>query len=313
MDRRAFLKSSVAGPAALGALAAGGVVGKSAPQERPSPLTANDVQSYVRSLGADWVDPQRTVDTFKAGDPDMEVKGIAVGWLSYLASLEKAVELGCNLFITHEPTYYDHRDADQSVFAFEAARKKKAFIEKSGLAVIRCHDVWDRVEEIGIGDAWAEFLGLTIELPAPGNPRFPRSGVYCGLYELPEIEAGRFAREVAQKVSAFGQDAVLLIGPEDKLVRSVAIGVGAITPFRYMVHDLGADIVICTDDGFSFWRDGSLAIDMGQPVIVVNHPCSEEIGMQRLAEHLAGRFPQVPVRHVPQRCMFKVISAETLE
>jgi len=80
MDRRAFIKSSVTGPAAFGALAAGGSVGRSAPKGRPSPLSANDVQLYVRSLGADWVDPQRTVDTFKAGDPDMEVKGIAVGW-----------------------------------------------------------------------------------------------------------------------------------------------------------------------------------------------------------------------------------------
>lgn len=166
-----------------------------------------------------------------------------------------------------------------------------------------------RLKEIGIRDAWGRFLGLKKELPAPGNPRFPRSGVFCGLYELPGIEAGRFAREVARKVSAFGQDAVLLIGPEDKLVRSVAIGTGAITPFRYMVHDLGADIVISTDDGFSLWRDGSLAIDMGQPVIIVNHPCSEEIGIERLAEHLAQKFPQVPVHHIPQKCMFKIISA----
>ena len=313
MDRRTFVKRSVSGSAAFAALAAHEAVGHGAPKQRLSPLTANDVHSYVRSLGADWVDPNRTVDTFKAGDPGMEVKGIAVGWLSYFASLEKAVELGCNLFVTHEPTYYDHRDADQSVFAFEAARKKKRFIEKSGLAVIRCHDVWDRVKEIGIRDAWGQFLGLGRELPVSGNPRFARSGVFCGLYEVPEIEAGRFAREVAGKVSAFGQDAVLLIGPEKQLVKSVAIGTGAITPFRYMVHDLGADVVICTDDGFSFWRDGSLAIDMGQPVIVVNHPCSEEIGMQRLAEHLAEKFPHVPVHHVPQKCMFKVVSANAAQ
>ena len=76
-----------------------------------------------------------------------------------------------------------------------------------------------------------------------------------------------------------------------------------------MVRDLGADIVICTGDGFSFWRDGSLAIDMGQPAIIVKRPCSEEIGMQRLAEHLAQKFPQVPVHHIPQKCMFKVISS----
>ncbi|MHC4401229.1 MAG: Nif3-like dinuclear metal center hexameric protein [Planctomycetota bacterium] len=309
MNRREFIERSGLGTAAFSALAGSGAAGGGASKEGHSPLTANDVQAYVRSLGADWVDPRRTVDTFKAGDPATEVRGIAVGWMSYFASLKKAVELGCNLFVTHEPTYYDHRDADESVFAFETARKKKGFIEESGLAVIRCHDVWDRVKEIGIRDAWARFLGLEKELPAPDVGQFARSGVFCGLYELPGIEAGEFAREVAQKISAFGQNAVLLIGPEDRLVHSVAIGTGAITPFRHMVHDLGADIVICTDDGFSFWRDGSLAIDVEQPVIVVNHPCSEEIGMKRLAEHLAQKFPQVPVHHVPQKCMFKIISA----
>jgi hypothetical protein len=39
---------------------------------------------------------------------------------------------------------------------------------------------------------------------------------------------------------------------------------------------------------------------MGQPVIIVNHPCSEEIGMQGLAEHLAEKFPQVPgIQKIP--------------
>ena len=46
----------------------------------PKKLTAGDVHNYLRSLGADWVDSERTVDTFKAGSPDMPVKGIAVGW-----------------------------------------------------------------------------------------------------------------------------------------------------------------------------------------------------------------------------------------
>ena len=89
------------------------------------------------------------------------------------------------------------------------------------------------------------------------------------------------------------------------MIRSVAIGTGAITPFRQMVQDLRTDLAVCTDDGFTFWRDGSLAVDMEYPVVVVNHPCAEEVGLQRLAEHLKAKFPQVPVHHIPQKCMFK--------
>jgi hypothetical protein len=42
-----------------------------------------DVYLYLRSLDGGWVDWNDTVDRFIAGDPDGEVAGIAVGWMSY--------------------------------------------------------------------------------------------------------------------------------------------------------------------------------------------------------------------------------------
>ena len=318
MDRREFMERSMLGASALSVFTMRAGMPAHAGENTPvephqaaiqtgNAVTAGDVHEYLRSLGGEWVNPNRTVDTFKAGGPEIVVKSVAVGWLSYFDSLRKARELGCNLFITHEPTYYDHRDRDQSVFVFESARKKKEFIENSGIAVIRCHDVWDRVPEIGIRDAWARFLGLEKEIEARIAADRSKGRPFCGVYEIAPIRAGELAQKVADKLAAFGQNAVLFIGPEGKLVRSVAIGTGAITPFRPMVHDLKADIVICTDDGFTFWRDGSLAIDMQYPVIVVNHPCSEEIGMQKLTEHLSIEFPQIPVHHIAQTCMFKAV------
>ena len=80
-----------------------------------------------------------------------------------------------------------------------------------------------------------------------------------------------------------------------------------------MFNDLKADIAVCSDDGFNFWRDGSMAIDMQYPVIIVNHACSEEIGMQRLAEHLSEEFPQVAVHHIAQTCMFRTITPKNLK
>ena len=319
MDRREFMERSMLGATAFSAVTLHGRTSIRAGEnalvgphqvatDAGATVTAGGVHEHLRSLGAEWVNPNRTVDTFKAGGPETVVKGIAVGWLSYFDSLRKAQKLGCNLFITHEPTYYDHLDRDQSVFVFETARKKKEFLENSGMAVLRCHDVWDRVPEIGIRDAWAQFLGLEKEIEARIATDRSKGKPFCGVYEIAPIKAGELAQKVADKVAVFGQNAVLFIGPEGKIVRSVAVGTGAITPFRQMVHDLKADIVICTDDGFSFWRDGSLAIDMQYPAIVVNHPCSEEVGMQKLAEHLSKKFPQIPVHHIAQKCMFKAVS-----
>ena len=144
ISRRRFISRSSAAIAALAV----------APGVYPRPvkrkLTAGELNSYLNSLGADWVDMSRTVDTFKSGGPEVEVKGIAVGWMSYTDSLKRALELECNIFITHEPTYYNHRDNDKKIFRFEQVVKKREFIERSKITIIRCHDVWDQYPD-GMG------------------------------------------------------------------------------------------------------------------------------------------------------------------
>ena len=88
----------------------------------------------------------------------------------------------------------------------------------------------------------------------------------------------------------------------------IVLGTGAITPMFHFIEKLAADMAICTDDGFVYWRDGAYAIDAGFPVAVVNHPVSEEPAMMLLAEHLRKEFPQVPVHHIPERCMYKLVT-----
>lgn len=302
MHRRTFLAQSLLSSAAIPAIATRGSA-----EESVGAVTAGDVHDYLRSFGEEWIDPKRTVDTFKAGDSKLVVKGIAVAWMSYFDSLRKAQELGCNLFITHEPTFYNHTDLDKSFFDFEIAREKKAFLEQSDMAVIRCHDVWDRVAEIGIRDAWATFLGLENEIlaRAPTAPSGARP--YCGVYEIEPTTAAEFGKRIAGKLAPLGQQAVQLVGPANKQIRTVAVGTGAATSFRHMFNDLKADLAVCSDDGFTFWRDGAMALDMGYPVVVVNHACSEEIGMQRMAEHLAEKYSNIPVRHIAQKCMFQTV------
>lgn len=263
-------------------------------------LTACEINNYLNSLDKGWVDWSKTVDTFKSGGPEVEVKGIAVGWMSYTSALEKALELGCNLFVTHEPTYYNHRDSDERIFRFETARKKREFIEETGITIIRCHDVWDQYPEIGIPTAWGKFLEL--EGPIDGRG-------YYYVYDGKGRKAVEIAEKIAARVAGLGQPGVQIIGREDKPVRRIVIGTGAITPMFHFIEELDADMAICSDDGFTYWRDGAFSIDSGFPVVVINHPATEEHGMILLAEHLRKAFPRVPVHHIPQRCMYKLIQA----
>src|SRR5207244_10434761 len=76
-------------------------------------LMAREVITRIQQqVGVPW--QSDTVDTFKAGDPDTPVTGIAVTMMATLDVLQRAAAAGDNLIITHEPTFFDHMDvADQ--------------------------------------------------------------------------------------------------------------------------------------------------------------------------------------------------------
>lgn len=263
-------------------------------------MKASDVQAYLQSLSGNWRYPADTVDTFKSGDPEVEVKGIAIGWMSYTWALKKALELGCNVFITHEPTYYNHYDNDADIFRFPIAQKKRDFIEKSGLTIIRCHDLWDQIPHIGIPDSWGRLLQLGQATAQTEHLR---------VYDGGGVTALEIAQRVARYTSQYGQPGVQLIGDEKKIVHRVSIGTGAITPYFTFIADFNVDLAICTDDGVHYWRDGGFAIDAGIPMIVVHHHVSEEIGVQSMAEHLQEALPNIPVHYIAQQCMYRLIQS----
>jgi putative NIF3 family GTP cyclohydrolase 1 type 2 len=294
MKRREFIKYG--GAVSLGASLSGGRL--QVKNNVKTPVLAKDIQAYLRSLNGGWVNLENTVDTFKAGDPEVEVKGIAVAWMSYTGAINQALEMGMNMFITHEPTYYDHRDSNPAMFEIDGVIAKKRFIEDSGITILRCHDLWDRYPGIGITDAWAKFLGFSDPIA---------SAAYMRAFDVSGRTAGDVARQVAKKVAPLGQEAVEFIGSEDTEVKRVATGCGAGTPYIRYLRELKADLAVCSDDGFVFWQQGNLAIDLGLPVIIVNHAVSEEYGMKLLADHLAEKFPTTPVKHIPQGCMYKLI------
>lgn len=263
-------------------------------------MRAGEIQEFFQSLLPYWQYPDDTVDTIKSGNPDDEVTGIAIGWMSYNWALNRAVELGCNVFITHEPTYYNHYDNDPDVFEFSEVQEKRRFIEDNGLVIIRCHDLWDSIKRIGIPDSWGDYLGF--ENPIEGNE-------HIRIYQIQPQSALQVAQLVADRTRYFGQSAVQLIGPDDKSITRLSIGTGAITPYLKIVRKYKVDLAICTDDGIDYWKDGAFAIDMGIPIVVVNHPVSEEFGIYHLAELIKENFPQVAVHYIPQNCMYRLVSS----
>lgn len=259
-------------------------------------MIAYDIKEHMMRVAA-WVDWPNSCDRFIIGSLDAEVTGIAVAWQARTAALEEAAEAGCNLFITHEPVFYRHMDDDENVFDQPHAREKREFIERNGVVIFRCHDVWDRMPGVGIVDSWAAHLGLTEKL---------NSNEFHAVYPSPASTLRELARCVASRTADLGQDCVEMLGDGAAPVTKVAIGCGAITHYEAMV-ELGADAIIGTDDGMSYWSGGSWALDAGIPLVIVNHATAEEPGMKNLAKYIGQQFPGTPVLFIPQGCMFETL------
>jgi hypothetical protein len=140
------IRSAVLASIAVGWLA-------SVAQAQGQHLTAREVVARIQQqVGVPW--QSDTVDTFKAGNPDSPVSGIAVTMMATLDVLQRAAAAGDNLVITHEPTFFDHLDIpdqlpekdDDSVLM-----AKRKFIAEHGLVVWRFHDHWHARNPDGIG------------------------------------------------------------------------------------------------------------------------------------------------------------------
>jgi len=158
-------------------------------------MRALEIDQHMREVGT-WVDWSQTVDTFKSGDPRMDVRGIAVAWQSQLSTLKAAHAAGCNLFVTHEPTFYTHLDTDQGDFPTPHVEAKRAWLKETGMVVYRCHDVWDVMPTYGIRDSWARGLGLD------GPPMAEDERRWYGLFAIPSQTVQALAQDLAARLSA---------------------------------------------------------------------------------------------------------------
>jgi putative NIF3 family GTP cyclohydrolase 1 type 2 len=258
-------------------------------------MIANDLHDHLVKT-ATWVDWERGVDGFKIGDSQAAVSGIAVAWIAIDSALRRAHELGCSLFVTHEDPFYADQRPDPDRYPQTAVARR--FLEETGLVVYRCHDAWDVWPGIGILDSWASALGLEGEPVATDR--------YYAVYEVGPTSAAELAETVLERVGGIGEEAIRLSGDPDAPVSRLAIGTGAITdPFKML--ELGADVLLCTDDPLRTTAHLGWCADMGVPVLIVNHATAEEPGIANLAVYLREQFPDAPVEHLRQGCMYRTI------
>ncbi len=261
-------------------------------------MKAREVHEFFQSVGT-WMDWTKTVDGFRFGDPETEVTGIAVAWKPYLSDLQRAKELGCNLFVGHESIFREGsmKPGDESPAAEPREQPKVQWLRENGMVVYRCHDLWDMYPGLGVMDSWARGLGFE------GKPLATLD--FCRIEDVSGHTFGSLCAQVAARVKDVGQEAILACGDPNQPVTKLALGAGGSLLSR--VLEMGADVYFSYDDYFRQVREGAFLRDIGVPYMVVNHGALEEWGVRNLGPFLEERLPGVPVHVLRQGCIYRVV------
>jgi putative NIF3 family GTP cyclohydrolase 1 type 2 len=231
-----------------------------------------------------------TVDTIKAGDPSTPVTGIATTFLDTMDVLREANRRGLNLVITHEPTFYNHRDST-TFFADDPVYKEKlAFIEQHHMLVFRLHD------EIHATPPDPFPVGLIEEL---GWQKYMKADDLHHV-TIPPQRLADLAKELQTKLQV---NTLRVEGNPNLVVTHIALAPGASGLERQVTLLRPDDTELLIAGEASEWetveyvRDAS-AQGRHKALILLGHEVSEEPGMEKCAQDLRVLFPQLKVEHI---------------
>ncbi len=264
-----------------------------AQEERP---TAQEVIAAIQKhVGVPW--KTETVDTFKAGNPETRVTGIAVTMMATLDVLQRAAARGENLVITHEPTYYNHLDRPEGMDENDAVwKEKRDFIEKNGLIVWRFHDHWHLRKPDGILAGMVKSLGWE-KYQSAENPH---------LFTVPEIAMEKLAADVAKRLDT---PVLRVVGNPAMKVTKLALSPGA-AGFERETHALEMENVEVLLVGETReWETVEYVADAvtegkKKALIVIGHVPSEQAGMEECARWLKTFVKDVPIEFVATKQPF---------
>jgi putative NIF3 family GTP cyclohydrolase 1 type 2 len=264
-----------------------------AQEKRP---TAQEVIAAIQEhVGIPW--KTDTVDTFKAGNPETRVTGIAVTMMATLDALQRAAAKGENLVITHEPTFYNHLDRPEGTDESDPVwKEKREFIEKNGLVIWRFHDHWHLRKPDGILAGMVQALGWE-KYQSAENPH---------LFTVPETTLEKLAADVAKRLET---SVLRVVGNPEMRVTKLALSPGS-AGFQRETHALEMENVEVLLVGETReWETVEYAADAlsegrKKALIVIGHVPSEQAGMEECARWLKTFVKDVPIEFVATKQPF---------
>jgi len=231
-----------------------------------------------------------TVDTLKSGSPDTRVTGIVTTMFATIAVIRKAIDLGANFIITHEPTFYNHADNTEWLADNEVYKYKAGLLKQHNIAVWRNHDYIHRLVPDGVTMGvlaqldWQQYADHTIPniLTMPATP-------------LKEIISHAKAKLHIEKVRYIG-------GPGQQCTR-VLFMPGAPGGQRQIeaIAKVKPDVLVCGElqewETAEYVRDARAKGDK-IALVVLSHIASEEAGSEFMLNWLKKNVPEIKATHI---------------
>jgi len=278
---------------ALLALVVTALLGAEAAKELTARQIIERIQEHTGGRdGEAWKGP--TVDTFKAGDPDTPVTGIATTFSATMDVLQRAAARKANLIIAHEPTFYNHQDETAWLGDDPVLQAKLAYVKEHHLVVWRFHDHWHRPsggQPDGVLKGMVTALGWTAFQSADEPYRF----------RLPETTLKELAGQIKRRL---GIRTLRVVGDPGLRVSQVAFLPGAAGRESQVKALQSAQVQVLVVGESAEWEAVLHAVDaVGQRrpkgLILMGHVVSEELGMKECVDWLRAFVPEVPIEFIP--------------
>jgi putative NIF3 family GTP cyclohydrolase 1 type 2 len=281
-----------------------------------STITAQQVIDRIHAQArTGW--PQTASAGLKAGNADVQVRGLATTAMATMDVLKQAVKSGANLILTYEPTFFGQGDGlpsppgrgpqggpqggppqggpqggggrpQQGLAPTDPVlMAKKAFIEQNGLVVYRIGDHWKAGEDLSLA------LGATLGWSKGRIPNDPFT------YMVPSRTLAEVLAEVSQKLGVRG--GMRVVGDPKTKVQRIALLPG-LRPLSDILKYLPqTDLVFVGEtrdwEGPEYSSDANAA-GMKKGYVALGRVVSEDPGMQSFAKWIQTFLKEVPVQAI---------------
>ncbi len=231
-----------------------------------------------------------TVDTLKSGNGDIVVKGIVTAMFATIDVIRKAIDLGANFIISHEPTFYNHQDDTSWLKDDDVYRYKANLLDEHNIAVWRCHDYIHRMVPDGVTTA----VLAQLDWQKYSNAKIPN------ILTIPATSVKNVVAHAKEKLFI---EKVRFVGDPEQQITRVLFIPGAAGGQRQItaIDKVKPDMLICGEvsewEAMEYVRDARAKGDKLN-LAVLGHIASEEAGSEYMLNWLKKNVPAIKSTHI---------------